>query len=91
MKVDPNLRIMLYGATALIGGFAAVDVTFPNQIEVRVNGDEVRSNFKGLKNKPGTTKPADITDFVRKAPGYQNSVQIVYALTSKVSTPRYKS
>lgn len=76
---------MVYCAAASgLGPFATQDITFPNQIEVKVNGDDVKSNFKGLKNKPGTTKPADITDLVRKTPGYNNSLQITYALTTKV-------
>ena len=60
-----------------------VEVSFPNQIEVRVNNDDVKSNYKGLKNKPGSTKPADLTDKVRKQPGYSNQINVTYALTTK--------
>lgn len=79
---------MLYCATStLMTNYERVDVAFPNQLEVRVNQEEIKANFKGLKNKPGTTKPTDITDFVRKLGGYQNQLQITYALTSKVRHP----
>lgn len=85
---DPHSRIMIYCASAMgIGAFAAppqLDIAFPNQIDVKVNGGPVNCNFKGLKNKPGTTKPADITDLVRKAPDYKNQLQVTYALTTKV-------
>jgi len=85
LKTNPSFRIMLYCATStLLTNYERVDVAFPNQLEVRVNQEEVKSNYKGLKNKAGTTKPADITDFVRKLAGYQNQLQITYALTSKV-------
>ena len=85
LKTNPSFRIMLYCATStLLTNYERVDVAFPNQLEVRVNQEEVKANYKGLKNKPGTTKPADITDFVRKLAGYQNQLQITYALTSKV-------
>ena len=51
--------------------------------EVKVNNEDVKSNFKGLKNSPGTTKPADITQLVRKLSGYANQISICYALTQK--------
>ena len=83
---NKNIRVMIYCAAAMgLGSYGAKhDISFPNQIEIKVNGDDLKSNFKGLKNKPGTTKPADITDMLRKAPGYNNSIQITYALTTKV-------
>lgn len=87
LKGDSTLRLMLYCSTssATLDMYTPwVEIAFPNQLEVRVNGDEVKSNFKGLKNKPGTTKPADITDYVRKAPEYKNMMNVTYALTSKV-------
>jgi E3 SUMO-protein ligase PIAS1 len=86
LKADTTLRVMLYCASASsLGPYAFnVDIAFPSQIEVKVNGDEVRKSFKGLKNKPGTTKPVDITDLLRKAPGYQNDILVTYALTKEV-------
>lgn len=63
-----------------------MDIAFPSQIEVRVNMDEVKANYKGLKNKPGSTRPADITDLLRTTPAnYRNSIVITYALTQKAS------
>ena len=79
-----NLKILIYcGMYHQMSPFNPADVAFPNQIEVKVNDNDVKSNFKGLKNKPGSTKPADITGFVRKYQGQQNTVQITYALTTK--------
>ena len=62
-----------------------VDIEFPYQFEIKVNQDEVKANLKGLKNKPGTTKPADITSLLRHRAGYRNEMIITYALTKKVS------
>lgn len=86
LKADPSLRIMLYCATtSTLGPYAFnVDIAFPSQIEVKINGEEVRKSFKGLKNKPGTTKPVDITDLIRKVPNYQNIIHVTYALTKEV-------
>lgn len=84
LKADPSLRLMLYcGLSSGMNQWTTVDVAFPNQLEVKINDDDVRANFKGLKNKPGSTKPADITDRVRKNVGYPNRLAITYALTSK--------
>ena len=58
-----------------------VDISFPHQVEIKVNQDEVKGNLRGLKNKPGTTRPADITDLLRKKNHYKNDVAITYALT----------
>lgn len=80
LREDPSLRLLLYcGMSVTI--MNQVDVSFPNQLEVKINGDDVKANYKGLKGKPGTTKPADITDNVRKTQGYQNQLSITYALT----------
>ncbi|KAF7189961.1 E3 SUMO-protein ligase pli1, partial [Pseudocercospora fuligena] len=82
MKLDPSLKLLMYCGTG-ISAYGYVDVAFPNQLEVKINGDDVRANFKGLKNKPGSTKPVDITDKIRKHGGYQNQLSITYALTQK--------
>lgn len=88
MKSDPTLRLLLFSALeAPLPPYARTDITFPAQIEVRINGDEVKANYKGLKNKPGSTRPADITDFVRISPAnYRNNLVVTYALTHKASS-----
>ena len=64
-----------------------VDIIFPQQFEVKVNGDDVRANFRGLKNKSGSTRPTDITSYLRKRAGYENGFKVTYALTQKVEKP----
>ncbi|KAF3042118.1 SUMO ligase siz1 [Didymella heteroderae] len=90
MKSDPTLRLLLFSALeAPLPPYARTDITFPAQIEVRINGDEVKANYKGLKNKPGSTRPADITDFVRISPAnYRNNLVVTYALTHKAGSTR---
>lgn len=81
---DSSLRLLLFsGPSAAMNPYSLVDVAFPNQLEVKINGEDVKHNFKGLKNKPGTTKPADITSFIRKKQAYPNQFSITYALTQK--------
>jgi E3 SUMO-protein ligase PIAS1 len=85
LQSDPNLRVMVYcaGDTGL-NQFSKSDIAFPHQVELKANLDEVKANLRGLKNKPGTTRPADITSYTRKKGGYVNQVTMTFALTQKV-------
>jgi E3 SUMO-protein ligase PIAS1 len=66
-------------------GHGRQDIAFPHQSEIKVNGGEVKANLRGLKNKPGSTRPVDITKELRlNLPTYSNTVEMTYALTSKV-------
>ncbi|KAI9741944.1 MAG: SUMO ligase siz1 [Cirrosporium novae-zelandiae] len=79
-----NMRAMVYcAADGSVDAYGKFDVTFPQQVELRVNMDEVKANLRGLKNKPGSTRPADITNYIRKKAGYENTVLLTYALTQK--------
>ena len=82
---DENLRLMVYSAAEPITPYSNVDIAFPASIEIKVNGDEVKANLRGLKNRPGSTWPADITDMVHKKANYTNIMVVTYALTTKVS------
>ncbi|ERS97136.1 hypothetical protein HMPREF1624_06466 [Sporothrix schenckii ATCC 58251] len=78
---DPAIRVMIFCAA---NNYGIQDVAFPYQCEIKVNGGEVKANLRGLKNKPGSTRPVDITDQLRqKPPTYGNSLEFTYALTSK--------
>jgi E3 SUMO-protein ligase PIAS1 len=59
------------------------EIAFPHQSELKVNGGEIKANLRGLKNKPGSTRPVDITKALRLRPKYTNNVDFTYALTSK--------
>jgi E3 SUMO-protein ligase PIAS1 len=68
-----------------IGFTRDTDIAFPHQVEIRVNDVMVPGlNTRGLKNKPGSTRPADITDHISKKANYRNEVALTYALTQKV-------
>jgi E3 SUMO-protein ligase PIAS1 len=79
---EPTLRVMVFCATE---GHGRQDIAFPHQSEIKVNGGEVKANLRGLKNKPGSTRPVDITKDLRlKVPTYVNTIEMTYALTTKV-------
>jgi E3 SUMO-protein ligase PIAS1 len=87
LKSDTSLRVMLYcAADPLPHGNQKSDINFPAQLEIKINNaNEVKHNFKGLKNKPGSTLPAPITGFLRKqAAPFINNISVTYALTQKV-------
>ena len=82
---DKSCRIMIFSAADSSG---VQDIAFPHQSELRVNGDEIKANLRGLKNKPGSTKPADITHALRIKTNYPNNVEFIYALTTKAGSHR---
>ncbi|KAB5570329.1 PINIT domain-containing protein [Coniochaeta sp. 2T2.1] len=78
---DPSLKVMAFCAA---GNTGVQEITFPWQSELKVNGGDIKANLRGLKNKPGSTRPADLTSHLRlKPPTYNNNVEFTYALTSK--------
>ena|SRR3569833_1325623 len=82
---DSAMRVMIFCAASNTG---LQDIAFPHQCELKVNGGEVKANLRGIKNKPGSTRPVDITDLLRlKPPTYSNTVEFIYALTNKASQP----
>ncbi|OAX81138.1 hypothetical protein ACJ72_04521 [Emergomyces africanus] len=84
LQNDPSLRVMVYcAADSGLTQYTKCDVAFPHQVELKANLDDVKANLRGLKNKPGSTRPADITSFIRKKSGYVNHVVMTYALTQK--------
>ncbi|KAL7932030.1 PINIT domain-containing protein [Trichoderma chlorosporum] len=77
---DKSYRIMVFCASDDSG---LQDVAFPHQSELRVNSDEIKANLRGLKNKPGSTRPVDITNALRLRGNYMNNIEFTYALTNR--------
>jgi E3 SUMO-protein ligase PIAS1 len=84
LQSETNLRVMVYcAADTGLTPFSNSDISFPHQVELKTNLDDVKANLRGLKNKPGSTRPADVTSYIRKKAGYTNHVVMTYALTQK--------
>ncbi|OLN81581.1 E3 SUMO-protein ligase pli1 [Colletotrichum chlorophyti] len=77
---DKTLRIMVFCAAENTGH---QDIAFPHQSEIKVNGNEVKANLRGLKNKPGSTRPVDVTSYLRLKNDNRNLVEFTYALTQR--------
>jgi E3 SUMO-protein ligase PIAS1 len=83
---DKSLRVMVFCAGESHG---VQNIAFPHQSELKVNGDEIKANLRGLKNKPGSTRPVDITNYLRFRPSnYTNNVEFTWALTQKACISR---
>lgn len=83
LETDKSLRVMAFCMSDL--GMRQ-DISFPHQSEIKVNGGDVKANLRGLKNKPGSTRPVDLTPYLRlKPPTYPNKIEMTYALTTKAS------
>lgn len=77
-----STKLMVFCGSENVG---PQDIQFPHQSEIKVNSDDVKHNLRGLKNKPGSTHPVDITPFLRlKQSNYTNTIEFTYALTTKV-------
>ncbi|KAK4945182.1 E3 SUMO-protein ligase pli1 [Elasticomyces elasticus] len=85
LEADSSCRVMVFCASEGFQPFSREsDISFPHNVELKCNQDEWKGNLRGLKNRPGSTKPADITHLIRKKPAnYPNTVEMVYALTTK--------
>ncbi|OKL56745.1 hypothetical protein UA08_07883 [Talaromyces atroroseus] len=84
LQNDPNLRVMVFSAADNgLTQYSKSDIAFPHQVELKANLDEVKANLRGLKNRPGSTRPADVTNYIRKRAGYTNIVSMTFALTQK--------
>ncbi|KAI0417303.1 PINIT domain-containing protein [Xylaria grammica] len=78
---DKSYRVMVFCAA---DNNSIQDIAFPHQSEFKVNGGEIKTNLRGLKGKPGTTRPVDVTGSLRLKPSnYNNNIEFTYALTNK--------
>ncbi|KAI9276414.1 PINIT domain-containing protein [Sporodiniella umbellata] len=73
----PLYQLRFYCCKANGADGKEVLVEFPNVCEIRMNGNVIGGNaLRGIKNKPGTVNPPDLTVMVRK--GGLNSIEFVY-------------
>lgn len=81
--LDSNKKLKLYlfcGAVNSLGSQGNEPIQFPHPNEIRFNNEHIKDNVRGLKNKLGTAKPADLTPYVKPSP-QQNILEVVYAFT----------
>ncbi|KAF7339508.1 hypothetical protein MSAN_02165200 [Mycena sanguinolenta] len=62
-------------------------IEFPPTCEVRVNGVQLGANLKGLKKKPGTAPPPDLSKYIRLTTA-SNKVEMMYVNTQQPVQPK---
>jgi E3 SUMO-protein ligase PIAS1 len=61
-------------------------IEFPGHAEIRCNGTIVSANLRGIKNKPGTINPPDITSHAILIQGVANKVDVTFAESKSAYT-----
>ncbi|GAA5871191.1 hypothetical protein JCM1840_000138 [Sporobolomyces johnsonii] len=63
-------------------------IEFPATCEVKLNGQPVQANTKGIKKQPGTAPPVNLSSkkgvSVNMSPGSLNKVEVIYVNTEKL-------
>ena len=94
---DYSIKVMVYCTSQSVGTAATfplpkADIAFPRQIEIKINGVEVKADLKGIDKKTGSTKPADITSLIVKRPDYPgNFLNVSNPHNSKIFDERVGS
>lgn len=65
-------------------------IEFPATCEVRVNNLVLQANLKGIKKKPGTAPPADLSKIARLDAGVSNRIDMVYVNGQANSGPKVR-
>ncbi|KAI9227747.1 MAG: hypothetical protein DHS80DRAFT_31472 [Piptocephalis tieghemiana] len=77
---DPTLAKRKPGSTNTL----LIPLEYPYHCGVTVNKQPLRSmNLRGIRNKPGTTRPGDITHSTHLQPGVENILTMAYVNLSK--------
>jgi hypothetical protein len=82
IRTDKHFKLyLLCGAYDPKKSTSDAFIEFPQPLEIHFNGSLVKDNVKGLKNKPGSAKPANLTPFIKQTSGGYNELKIIYAFT----------
>ncbi|CCF57522.1 hypothetical protein KAFR_0C05310 [Kazachstania africana CBS 2517] len=80
-QANKNLRLYLFcHQLNSLGSRGKSFIQFPIPNEMLFNGTKMNDNVKGLKNKPGTAKPANLTPYMRPS-NLTNTLELIYAFT----------
>lgn len=81
---NPHYSIMVFCASKEIPTSQQMLMEFPDDCYIRVNKRTLDWRPRGVKNKPGTFTPADITKFCMLQESRINHVELRYSNASKV-------
>ncbi|CAO3570510.1 unnamed protein product [Mortierella alpina] len=83
MRGDPEFQVMVFCGWADGQSSSQTLMEFPHVCEIKVNGKVLEANLRGMKNKPGTVSPANITKLCKLEPADYNKVEFIYANSTK--------
>ncbi|KAI5962805.1 hypothetical protein KGF57_001374 [Candida theae] len=78
-REDSNMKIYLLCGRKMEEGLVShdVEIEWPIPHELYVNDEKMLNNYEGIRHKPGTAKPVDVTDFVLGPPKL-NKIRMTY-------------
>jgi E3 SUMO-protein ligase PIAS1 len=79
-------RLVLFSTQTDRIHFGSCVVEFPAHAEIRCNGSIVNANLRGIKNKPGTVNPPDVTGQSILMQGVTNKIDVTFAETKSSFT-----
>ncbi|KAF8742178.1 PINIT domain, partial [Rhizoctonia solani] len=65
-----------------------VPIEFPPTCEIRVNNKNINASVRGLKKKPGTAPPPNLTPFMSTTKGTLSKVELIYVNNVTPFTPK---
>ena len=82
-KLDPRsptnpYRLVLFCTLSARVPYGNCLVEFPSAVEIRCNGSQLSANLRGIKNRPGTVNPPDLTQYAILMHGVSNRVDITF-------------
>lgn len=77
LQLNPDARLYLFSGLSSTPNPSKTPIQFP-PIEIHVDGINTKQYVKGLKGKPGTCRPADLTKYVNNL-RRQFTVNVVYS------------
>ncbi len=72
-------RIVLFCTQTDRVHFGNCVIEFPAHAEIRCNGAPITANLRGIKNKPGTINPPDVTAPIILMQGVTNKIDVTFA------------
>ncbi|KAG7868885.1 hypothetical protein KL918_001528 [Ogataea parapolymorpha] len=76
---SPHMRVCLISAQRSVS-MSEQDLEFPQPNEITLNGVKLKQTGRGIKGKPGSAKPIDLTEHLRLSE--VNRLDVVYAFTN---------
>lgn len=72
-------RLVLFSTQTDRVPFGNCVIEFPAHTDIRCNGSPVQANVRGIKNRPGTINPPDVTAQIIMMQGVQNKIDVTFS------------